>query len=125
MVDPNDVFAYDPRFDLPFTVTESCGVAQSVEQVTVNDQVVGSSPASTVLQSKPNDPEEYESTTMKLPEMTFMQEDHKLFAVMGHNKKYAIQRIPRQFLHMDEDEQKWFLNSQGIAKKLLKKLGLL
>lgn len=107
-------------------MVDNCGIAQLVEHLPVKEAVACSSQAATaILQSEPNDPEEYESTTMKLPEMTFMQEDHKLFAVMGHNKRYAIQRIPRQFLHMDEDEQKWFLNSQGIAKKLLKKLGLL
>ena len=87
---------------------ENCGVAQLVEQVTVNDQVVGSSPASTAL-----------------PEIMIMQEEHKLFAVMGYDKKYSAIRIPRQYLHMSDEDQKWFLNSQGIAEKLLKKLGLI
>jgi len=54
-----------------------------------------------------------------------MQEEHKLFAVMGYDKKYSAIRIPRQYLHMSDEDQKWFLNSQGIAEKLLKKLGLI
>ncbi len=67
---------------------------------------------------------------INLPEITISQLEHKLYAVMGHtdqdNKRtIAIERIPRQFLHMDEEEQKWFLQSQGITKKLLKKLRLL
>lgn len=93
---------------------ENCGVAQLAEHVTVNDEVVGSSPTSTA----------------NLPELTISQSGHRLYAVMGytneHNKRVvAIERIPRQFLHMTEEDQRWFLDSQGISKKLLKKLGLL
>ncbi len=63
------------------------------------------------------------------PELTISQDGHKIYAVMGHtneeNKRtIAIHRLPRQFLHMDDEQQKWFLNSQGVAEKLLKKLGL-
>jgi len=63
------------------------------------------------------------------PELTISQDGHKLYAVMGltnsdNKRTIAIQRIPRQFLHMDEEQQKWFLDSQGIVKKLLKKLRL-
>lgn len=60
-----------------------------------------------------------------LPQVEIMQEDHKLFAVMGWNKRYAAVRIPRQFLQMDQEEQRWFLDSQGISKKLLTKVGIL
>lgn len=63
------------------------------------------------------------------PELTISQDGHKIFAVMGYTyddnkRKIAIHRLPRQFLQMDEEGQKWFLQSQGVAKKLLKKLGL-
>lgn len=91
-------------------VETDSGVAKSVMHVPVKDAIGGSNPS---------------STATILPEITFAQEGHKLFAIMGYNHQFAAHRIPRQFLHMNEEEQKWFLNSQGIAKKLLKKLGLL
>lgn len=83
-----------------------------VEQITVNDEVEGSSPSSTAK-----------------PELTISQDGHKIFAVLGYtnqdNKRtIAVHRLPRQFLRMDEEEQKWFLKSQGIAEKLLKRLKL-
>lgn len=85
-----------------------------VEQIIVNDEVGGSSP----------------SSTANRPELTISQDGHRIFAVMGHtneeNKRtIAIERLPRQFLKWGEEQQKWFLNSEGIAKKLLKKLRLL
>ncbi len=93
----------------------NCGVAKLEMHAPVTGTIVGSSPTSTA----------------SLPELTISQLDHKIFAVMGYtnpenNKRtIAYERIPRQFLKMSEEEQKWFLNSQGIAKKLLKKLRLL
>jgi hypothetical protein len=74
--------------------------------------------------------EKPETEKQNKPELTISQDGHKLYAVMGYTdekkfRKVAIERIPRQFLKMSDEDQKWFLNSQGVAKKLLKKLGLL
>ncbi len=75
--------------------------------------------------------EELESSPIDhRPELTISQDGHKIFAVMGYTNEdkkrtIAIERLPRQFLHWDEEQQKWFLQSEGIAKRLLKKLRLL
>lgn len=78
-----------------------------VEHSTVNAEVVGSSPSSTAL-----------------PEPKLMMDGNRLFLVMEYEGKIAKERIPLQFLKLDDEQKQWWLSHLQVVGKLFKKLGL-
>lgn len=85
---------------------KDCGVAQPVVQAPVKGEVGGSNPSSTAIHPTPR----------------LFCKDNKVYVMMEHNGLEAWERIPRQFLKLNDMQRQWYIRNLQVVPKLYKKL---